>query len=827
MYFLEWSKRNSTLTVTYIIALQFAMLLDNYGRRFLAHALDDSICDTQSYPYYMNPLEEVYLNATTYRASQDFGLMLGLSIFLTITTIAIFIGTMAVCVCIKHKNRVEAINAAIKVKENRYGIFWSVLKECEHLFFNCFIKCMSLANGWFVSQVVVGFLAKTVFYNREKQTRQWQCNKSVDAPTQQLLSMIIINVIAFNILMLMYMARCVIKRVSNPVPYLTYWLHHYGLEILRTIVYVVVARWFAFAFVPLMADVMFADKNIYLSMGGYSRDRFHLQVAYELFASFAVAVAVLGLYNISVGPRGSVDMQEILQEGITFVIALLWGAAIGLSLVLAGAGSSQSMFYPTFYPGELIAATIVVTAFLLLVEAFFFSRKIRVYLESDMYQSTIFPLIIATAYPIAYVLSNDLLVFTGRTFNTLQNYPDMPNFAIVVWAEQGILVANTVIMSMMFGLVIKVKYDENFLNDILLRTRKEKAMSDFYKLRTTIQEELPDKVRLEFHIQMVQENPAQRSVFRVTDLCNWFPTPDPLRDFHRFVSEHLYNREGDPVYETMLLANGDQITVYLKKENSIRLIMPLDDSTELATLCDSITSPASSNHDAGTAFTQHNNVCVFPCLVIDGTLYKGLCMTVPRHLNCWSFFQLNSLLLTGEWFATAKIEAFFTNEQPWIRRANRNVLYPEPAFGGIGADQRAEEEQAIRESHYTVRHYKPGVRVVLENANNEGVFVNQLTGFRFCLCNAFCTANRQDSHIDEHFFLLHYNSNRGLRDSDPRHFLPIEYFVIGSRRARACYLFTSLQNLHRDDPRMVKEYETIRKVFTQVAVLRGFFNSAQ
>ncbi len=823
MDFLHWSKKNAIVTVTYVLALQYSFLLVNYGIRFMAHVIDGSVCTRQIYPYFPNQIDDT-ANMTRFRNSNDFGMALGLSLFLSLSTIAFFI--VSICLLFFFKYRVLFFTHA-RVKENRTTMLHAVLNASDVLFFGAFTKCLGFTNGFFVAQSVVHQLAKLLFYTREFESKPWLCSKNIDSPTQQFLSLLIINIIAFAAIMLAFSVKMLFKPTSKPLQSVARFARQYVSEILQIVFYVVIARWFATAFVPLLADAMFPNMNIHLAVTNAGRNRFQLQCLYEFVASILVACASIGLFNMSLDTSTHLDIAWTLREAFVFSQAVIWGSVLGLSLIPAGAGMAQTPFYPTNYPGELLASTVVVSAILAISELVLFRRYGYSSRDYDLYRTVLFTLVFGTALPIAYALSNDILNYTAQSFGHFGTYPVPENFSTRIWVYQGLLVANSVSLSILFGMVVRVIISTNdfssFFLDFLWISEEKRIYTQYMNLRNKAYH-LSKRNQAELHT-MLQTSFVQNSSF-ANFLGNCIGCGNGLW-YEEFVA-FIQNVSRD--------------------DRNYQLVLPLDDTNEIKIYCEE------KKYDSFSEYAESSLVCVFPALLFENERVMGVSLSVQKHDDCWSYLnQFNDLSITGKWYVHIKIAAYFQDlaypkelglsmNKPLLKNGTHtytNVpLYEEPANTAVSQDEYCVEYRY--DGWLSPSGGSPPIPVTFQKIG-EHTFETDKTHCVFRLKNAVFehSVRRTVAQVNQHAYVLGYNSvaqniTYAHNNFDParqnnvdpaelnrrnmvQHMDP-EYLMLALPQQNSCYL------LQRSDSAPDTK---LKQNFIKTAKLRGFFGLPQ
>ena len=493
---LLWSKETAMTTVAYLYGLQYAFLLNGYGRRFLANKISGGAVPNQQYSYpnltrsFQLPPPIPLSNLTYYRNSDDFGFSLGVSIFLGVTTFALFIISVMFLKCCAIKEP--------SPKTNGLGVL--VLEKINQLFCFSFFYTTCFSIGFWLAQSGIKNLAKAMFYSNETEVEQWQVKFNVDHPGWQLLSTFLILVISIAGMCLLFCTKYAVletidpNTINNPDVVITKLMNNmFSILFQKTEDFlgyqmaVVIGYWLSISFIPFLADAMFAHVHTY---SDYTpRSRFQAQVAYELVAMIIIAACILtawiclqlvsnnflSIVNYIVGddPRQrrqrksrelNMDMRfnDFLRFFFPVVHALTWGVLFAYTFLVSGSGAPSSSLYPSSYPGELLLATVIVTAILLIVEVTTYDQRPlrpkykRVGEEDqdeDVHRSVLLPLLFIIAYPAAYSNSDVFLLWVGQGFGGYVGYPRPSNLDAIGWAQMGLLLAFGAVSLVLFTIV--------------------------------------------------------------------------------------------------------------------------------------------------------------------------------------------------------------------------------------------------------------------------------------------------------------------------------------------------------------------------------------
>lgn len=459
---IEWSKRSATYTIAYIYALQYANLMNMYGRRLLAHWMSGGVVLAQQF-LHPNLTRTNDVNGSVplsemiyYRTAFDFPLALGIAALLGVTTFVVFLFTRLV---IHVTQRPGSSWNPLRMK----GMYFHILRD---LFSNTILLTMSFSFAFWLSISGVKNLAKAIFYPDQYEALQWQTNYNIDYPGWNLLAAFVIFCIAFVLYTAAYfvvntlVTPCFDKKHENAHSMKTItaaWMKVFRERFLRflyTQCAFVCGSWLSFSFMPMLADGMFPYVHQYSDY--QPRSRFQSQVLYEFVAVILVVMCILTVWTIAHFCLGFQDenvdtgtRNEPRKNIIPFVIGFIWAIVITFGLLITGSSTIATSFYPSNFPGELVLATCIVTLFLLIVQKLAIGSIIGK--QYDIYQTLAFPLIFATAFPIAFALSNDFALSTARWwFNQWLDYPVPDNFDMIFWIQQGILIAVAIVLSFLF-----------------------------------------------------------------------------------------------------------------------------------------------------------------------------------------------------------------------------------------------------------------------------------------------------------------------------------------------------------------------------------------
>lgn len=488
---LEWSRHNALSTVSYIYGIQFAFLMNLFGRRFLANKITNgSVANTQfSYPALTRTYEITPplppLNTTYYRNSDDFGFALGVGIFLGVSTFVVFSASIMLLRC-------QRFRTFLRKKPTRQEMsiaWWELVHRIADLFYNSFFYMLCFSWGFFLYQSCVRNLAKAMFYSEEVEVAQWQVKFNVDYVGWHFLSQFIISAISFTILTILYSMLHSISDVvstSHTRSLLSRYMDHVIAAIQRFLEYIVgiiTGLWIAFSFIPLFADGMFG--YVYAYSDYQPRVRFQQQVAYEMTSAF-ILVCMVGVVYFVVDSLKTVcgwlcscktydhlkQDDEDLMHGLyergcvgplislfkmTFplVQALMWGVLFCYGFLLYWSDATTTSMYPSMYVGPLFLATLMTSLVLYGLEFFLYDGETsNMCKEYWIQQSTILPLVFIIAYPVAYANSEDFTLYTGKIlFGGFSDYPTPANLYASGWWQMFLLFASGALSFVLFPLV--------------------------------------------------------------------------------------------------------------------------------------------------------------------------------------------------------------------------------------------------------------------------------------------------------------------------------------------------------------------------------------
>ena len=490
----EWSRHNLLSIVSYIYGIQFAFLMNLYGRRFLANKITNGfVSNTQySYPSLTRSYEITPplppLNTTYYRNSDDFGFALGVGIFLGVSTFVVFSVQVVFFRCWRFRT-------FLRKKPTRQEMsiaWWELVHRIADLFYNSFFYMLCFSWGFFLYQSCVQNLAKAMFYPNETEVPQWQVKFNVDYVGWHFLSQFIISAISFTILTIMYAMLHTVSDASSTRteragrPLCSRYRDHMIASMQRFLEYIVgivTGMWIAFSFIPLFADGMFG--YVYQYSDYQPRLRFQQQVAYEMTSAFVLVSMVSVVYFMLVNvntvcawlcscktyehlKQDEDDLVHQLYERgfvapfislfkMTFplVQALMWGILFCYGFLLYWSDATTTSYYPSIYVGPLFLATLMTSLFLYALEFFLYDGETsNMSREYCIQQSTILPLVFIIAYPVAYANSEDFTLYTGKyLFGGFSDYPTAANLYSSGWWQMLLLFASGVVSFVLFPLV--------------------------------------------------------------------------------------------------------------------------------------------------------------------------------------------------------------------------------------------------------------------------------------------------------------------------------------------------------------------------------------